>query len=80
MERNNNYAVEYEVYDGCYGTVTGSCSKGAFLEPDNGQEAFAYKFASLRPGSKVLCSVVRKPTESQRMLVSIDHVCHYAAA
>lgn len=62
----------YERFDGCYGTVVGSCRSGAFLELDNGEKAFAYKFASLRPGTKVLCTVLRLADEARKMLVSID--------
>lgn len=67
----------YEVMDGCYGRVTGRCQKGAFLELDNGQEAFAYKFASLLPGTEVLCTVLRQVVENRKMLVSIDSVLKY---
>lgn len=70
---NNNYKG-YEKFDGCYGEVTGKCRAGAFLTLDNGQEAFAYKFASLLPGTKVLCTVLKQPTEEKKMLVSIDSV------
>ena len=34
---------KYEILEGCYGKVVGTCQKGAFLTLDNGQEAFAYK-------------------------------------
>ena len=43
---NTDY-VSYERFDGCYGEMTGSCKSGAYLTLGNGQEAFAYKFASL---------------------------------
>lgn len=64
----------YEVMDECYGKIVGRCQKGAFLELDNGQEAFAYKFASLLPGTEVLCTVLRQAVENRKMLVSIDSV------
>ena len=67
-------SISYERYDGCYGVVTGRCRSGAFLTLDNGQEAFAYKFSGLPNGTKVLCTVLRMPTEEKRMLVSIDSV------
>ena len=67
----------YEVMDGCYGRVTGRCQKGAFLKLDNGQEAFAYKFASLLPGTEVLCTVLRQAVENRKMLVPIDSVLRY---
>lgn len=70
----------YEVLDGCYGTVTGRNRSGAYLELDNGQAAFAYKFANLFPGTRVLCTVLRLPTDLRNMLVSIDHVCSHAFA
>lgn len=69
-EANNGY----ERFDGCYGTVIGRCFKGAFLELDDGEQAFAYKFANLFPGTKVLCTVLRQATEGRKMLVSIDSV------
>lgn len=70
----------YERLDGCYGTVTGTCRKGAFLTLDDGEEAFAYQMANLRCGSIVLCTVRRLADEAQnrRMLVSIDSVVEYA--
>lgn len=74
-----NISACYDKYDGCFGSVTGYCHSGAFLTLDNGQAAFAYKFGGLRPGTKVLCTVLRLPTEERRMLVSIDSVCEYAA-
>ena len=70
----------YEKYDGCYGTVVGRCQKGAFLTLDNGEPAFAYRFANLENGSKVLCTVLRQATDDLRMLVSIDSVCSYGMA
>lgn len=74
---NNSY-VGYERFDGCYGEVTGRCNTGAYLTLDNGQEAFAYKFASLIPGTKVLCTVLKIPADGKRMLVSIDSVRDYS--
>ena len=68
----------YEKYDGCYGEVTGRCSAGAYLRLDNGQEAFAYKFASLLPGTKVICTVLKMPTGDKKMLVSIDSIRDYS--
>lgn len=73
-------AQGYEVMDGCYGTVVGRCQKGAFLTLDNGEEAFAYKFGNLWPGTKVLCTVLRLADEGRRKLVSIDSVANYPAA
>ncbi len=70
----NEANTGYERFDGCYGTVISRCLKGAYLELDNGKQAFAYKFANLFPGTKVLCTVLKQATEEQRMLVSIDSV------
>ncbi len=70
----------YEVMDGCFGTVVGRCQKGAFLTLVNGEDAFAYKFGNLWPGTKVLCTVLRLADEGRRKLVSIDSVTHYPAA
>ncbi len=68
----------YDRLEGCYATVTGTCRSGAFLQLDNGEDAFAYKFANLIPGSKVLCTVLRQALESRKKLVSIDSVISYA--
>ena len=66
----------FEALEGCYGTVTGRNRSGAYLMLDNGQAAFAYKFANLFPGTRVLCTFLRKPTDLKSALVSIDHVCY----
>ena len=73
----NNHSKSYEVFDGCYGEITGRCNAGAFLSLDNGQEAFAYKFANLLPGTRVICTILRQATENRKMLVSIDSVTKY---
>lgn len=78
MEEKENQG--YEVMDGCYGTVVGRCQKGAFVTLDNGEDAFAYKFANLWPGTKVLCTVLRLADEGRRKLVSIDSVAQYPVA
>ncbi|MDO4178162.1 MAG: hypothetical protein Q4D21_03135 [Phascolarctobacterium sp.] len=70
---------QYEVFDGCYGTVIGTNRYGAYLELPNGSRAFAYKFASLKYGSRVLCTVLKKAKEEKDILVSIDSVLEYAA-
>lgn len=72
--------VSYERFDGCYGEVTSRCKAGAYLMLDNGQRAFAYRFASLLPGTKVLCTVLKMPTDEKRMLVSIDSVGGHSSA
>lgn len=77
--KNPGTEDNYEPLDGCYGQVQGTCQSGAFLRLDNGQEAFAYKFAHLYPGSLVLCTVRRLATEDRRMLVSIDAVLKHAS-
>ena len=78
MEEKENQS--YEVMEGCYGTVVGRCQKGAFVTLDNGEDAFAYKFANLWPGTKVLCTVLRLADEGRRKLVSIDSVAQYPVA
>ncbi len=70
----NEIDMGYERFDGCYGTVTSRCFRGAYLELDNREQAFAYKFANLFPGTKVLCTVLKQAAEGRRMLVSIDSV------
>lgn len=67
----------YEKYDGCYGTVTRRCGNNVHLKLDNGQDAFAFKFGSLLPGTKVLCTVYKLATEDKDMVVSIDSVVEY---
>lgn len=73
-EDMNTQHVCYERFDSCYGEVTSRCNAGAFLRLENGQDAFAYKFGNLLPGTKVLCTVLKMPTETKRMRVSIDSV------
>lgn len=77
-EINNIHDDQYEVFDGCFGTVVGRCQKGAYLKLDNGEDAYAYKFASLLPGTKVLCTVLKLAKENRLKLVSIDSVVQYA--
>lgn len=67
----------YERFDSAFGVVTGRCGKGAFLTLDNGELAFAYKFSSLLPGTKVLCSI-QKPAQGELFTrVSVDSVLFY---
>lgn len=73
----NEVSKGYERFDGCYGTVVSRCFKGAYLELDNGEKAFAYKFANLFPGTKVLCTVLKQASENRKMLVSIDSVLQF---
>lgn len=68
----------YDVFDGCFATVRERNRNGVYLELDNGQEAFAFRFANLLPGSKVLCTVLKQADENRRMLVSIDSVVRHA--
>lgn len=75
MDEEN--AAGYEPYDGCYGTVTERCRAGAYLHLDNGEEAFAYNFGNLYPGTEVLCTVRKRPQEGKKTLVSIDSVVSY---
>ena len=78
MEQITNETLGYDRFECCYATVTGTCHSGAFLQLDNGEDAFAYKFASLLPGSEVLCTVLRQAIDGRKKLVSIDSVLHYA--
>ena len=59
--------------------VTARCGNGMFLTLENGEEAYAK--GGLCPGTKVLCSILKKPTDEYKMLVSIDSVMYddYAA-
>ena len=69
----------YELMDGCYGTVTGLGIQGAIITLDNGEDAFAYGFANLPIGSKVLCTVTREGSRTLQTEVSVDSVRSYAA-
>jgi len=69
-----NEMIRYEVMDSCYGEVIDRCQKGVFVKLDNGEEAFAYKYANLKPGTKVLCTVLRQAKDTLRMLVDVDSV------
>ena len=69
----------YEVFDNCYGTVIGRSNYGAYLELDNGEMAFAYRFSALRDGTRVLCSILKKACGDRSTLVGIDSVREYAA-
>lgn len=67
----------YDRFDGCYGKVTGRSRAGAFLVLDNGEVAFANKFAGLIPGTTVLCTVLKPAEKDRNTLVSIDSVLEY---
>ena len=69
----------YDKLDGCYGEVLSTCRTGAFLILDNGEEAFAYKFANLTPGTLTLCTVQRLAKDGKQKLVSIDSIVQFAA-
>lgn len=69
-----NEMNRYEVMDGFYGEVIDRCQKGAFIRLDNGEEAFAYKFAGLRTGTKVLCTVLKQARGTLRTLVDVESV------
>jgi len=64
---------ELHIKDVVYGTVIGRCSKGIFLMLENGWQAFS-PFSPLPCGTKVLCSVIKKPTDELRALVAVDSV------
>ena len=70
---------DLEIFDNCYGVVTGRNSTGAYLELDNGSEAYARRYANLKPGTKVMCTVLKKPKDYYLALVEIDTVLEYAA-
>lgn len=66
----------YDVHDECFAVVTGRCSKGAFLELDNGEPAFCYRHANLLPGTLVLCAILKKadPEHGRNILCGISSV------
>ena len=70
---------DLQVFDNCYGVITGRNAKGAYLELDNGVNAFARRYANLKNGTKVLCTVLKKPKDYYLTLVEIDSVLEYAA-
>lgn len=76
-----NYSEDtgYELRDSCYGEVTYRSQKGIFILLDDGTESFSYSCSSLKPGSKVLCSILRFGKENLKTLVSVDSVLQYAA-
>ena len=80
VETKESEYQSYDVFDGCFGTVKSCCKKGAFLDLDNGELAFAYSFGNLVPGTKVLCTVRRMARGELRKLVTIDSVCYYPIA
>lgn len=67
------YQDSLDLKDCLYGCVTSRCKKGVFLTLENGEDAFAY-FGGLNPGDRALCTVLKKPTERWRALVTIDSV------
>ena len=71
----------YQVFDSCYATITCCSRKGAYLLLDNGEQAFAFGSANLRPGTAVLCSIMKraKPDTGKLMLVSVDSVMYPSA-
>ena len=70
---------KYEPFESCYTEVISRCARGAFLKLDNGEEAFAYKYANLRIGTKVLCTVLKQAREPLLTRVEVDSVTEYAA-
>lgn len=76
MDMFNEISSTYDVYDAAYGVVTCCSRTGAYLKLDNGEDAFAYKAANLRPGTEVLCSVSRleQPDRGRLKLVCIESV------
>ncbi len=72
-ESNTNL---YEVYDCCYGIIKDRTKAGTYIKLDNEEIAFAYKFSSLLPGTKVLCTVLKLATETKFKLVSVDAVLY----
>lgn len=75
LEQNEGY----DLRDCCFGQVIRQTQQGIFIRLEDGTEAFAYNGSSLRPGSKVFCSVLKFARERLRMLVSVDSVVEYAA-
>lgn len=63
----------YERMDGCRGVVTSKAGKGVFLELDNGERAFAYKF-NLPVTTRVICTVLKPSEKMLAARVSIDSV------
>ena len=72
---NTENIIRYERGDGAYGVVSGRCKKGAYIELDNGEGAFAFNAGNVRSNAKVICTVVRPARDGQRCLVSLESVC-----
>ena len=70
----------YEKFDSCYGTVQCTTHKGAYLQLDNGETAFAYSFNHLNLGDTVLCSIRKPATDDRYATVYIDSTAIRMAA
>ena len=63
----------YQIGDSMRAVVIGNCSKGVYLDMEDGQEAFA-TFDPLPRGTRVFCTILKKQTERFRTFVAIDAV------
>ena len=73
---NTDMITKYEKGDACYGVVASCCRRGAFLELDNGESAFANGVGNLRQNTKVICTVKKPAANGLRTLVQLDSVCN----
>ena len=69
----NDIKSSYQIGDSMRAVVIGNCSKGVYLDMEDGQEAFAV-FNPLPRGTRVFCTILKKPTERFRTLVAVDAV------
>lgn len=69
---------DLEIFDSYYGVVVGGTYKGAYVKLENGVKVYAHKYANLKYGTKVLCTVL-KISENYLPLVAVDSVLEYAA-
>lgn len=64
----NEANTKYERFDRCCGTVIDKYLKCVYLELDNDERAFVYKFEKVFLDDKVLCTVLKQATEGRVML------------
>ncbi len=70
---------EFERMSECIGEVLGCCRKGAFIMLEDGEKVFAYQFANLLPGTKVICSLQKPARDNLLPRVAVDSVLYDAA-
>lgn len=72
---NNCTEKKYERGDAAYGVVTSRCSKGAYIDLDNGEYAFCIDGSGFREGTRIICSIKKPSMDHNRVIVKLDNVC-----